>query len=113
MITLYGIPNCDTMKKARKWLEENNLQYTFHNYKKEGITRDKISKWCNKAGIDKILNRRGTTWRKLDQETAASLNEEGLLQLMSEQPSLIKRPVVEKGAKLLVGFSPDEFRSLL
>ena len=113
MITLYGIPNCDTVKKARRWLDENKLEYTFHDFKKAGIAPARIADWCKHAGIDVVLNKRGTTWRNMDPAITAELKESGLIQLMSEHPSLIKRPVVEKADILLIGFRPDQFESLL
>ena len=110
MITVYGIPNCDTMKKARKWLDANGIDYEFHDYKKKGITKVKLKDWCKKADWEILLNRRGTTWRKLDDETKASINKTAAIDIMAENTSIIKRPVIETGDTILVGFSEDEYK---
>ncbi|HEY0942722.1 MAG TPA: ArsC family reductase [Steroidobacter sp.] len=113
MTTIYGIKNCDTMKKARTWLDEHGVQYQFHDYKVSGIERDKLEAWCKKVGWEVLLNRAGTTFRKLSESQRADLNERKAIALMLEQPSMIKRPVLEKGAKLLVGFKPADYRAAL
>jgi Spx/MgsR family transcriptional regulator len=113
MTTIYGIKNCDTMKKARTWLDEHGVKYDFHDYKVSGIDREHLEAWCKKAGWETILNRAGTTFRKLPESDKADLNERKAIALMLEQPSMIKRPVLEKGAKLLVGFKPAEYQALL
>lgn len=112
MTTLYGIKACDTMKKARTWLDEHGVKYDFHDYKVSGIDREHLEAWCRKAGWETILNRAGTTFRKLSDEQKADLNERKAIALMLEQPSMIKRPVLEKGAKLLVGFKPAEYQAV-
>ncbi|EGV36974.1 ArsC family reductase [Neisseria weaveri] len=95
MITLHGIPNCDTVKKARKWLETEQIDYVFWDFKKQGVTAEMITGWLESVSLDTLLNKRGTTWRKLDQEQqAAAATQEGAIRLMTEQPSLIKRPVL-------------------
>jgi arsenate reductase len=106
-VALYGIPNCDTMKKARSWLESRDIAYDFHDYKKAGITRAKLSAWVKTAGWEALLNRAGTTFRKLPDAAKANLGERRAIELMFDQPSMIKRPVLERGATLLVGFSPE------
>lgn len=106
---IYGIKNCDTMKKARAWLDENGVEYVFHDYKAEGAAKAKLDAWVKKAGWETVLNRAGTTFRKLPDAQKANLNEKKAIALMLEQPSMIKRPVLEAGAKLLVGFKPDEY----
>src|SRR6195952_4666313 len=106
-ITLYGIKNCDTMKKARAWLDGRGLTYRFHDYKAEGITKEKLKHWCDELGWETLLNRAGTTFRKLPDADKAGLNERKALALMLAQPSMIKRPVLEVGTKLLVGFKPE------
>ncbi len=111
--TLYGIPNCDTVKKARNWLESNNIDYSFHDYKKSGIDGHTLKGWCNKLGYGKLLNQRGTTWRKLDDAARADINEAKAIVLMQEHTSLIKRPVLDTGTTLMCGFSPDEWETLL
>lgn len=113
MITLYGIPNCDTVKKARKWLADHGLVFSFHDFRKDGITTTEIAGWCDRAGIDTVLNRRGTTWRKLDSAVIGKLDNEALIRLMNEQPALIKRPVLEYGDTLLIGFRPEQYQTLL
>ena len=96
MITLYGIPNCDTVKKARAWLAAQDLVHDFHNFKKQGVPDGKLAVWAESIGWDKLLNRNGTTWRKLGvAEQARATDEDGILALVSSYPSLIKRPVVE------------------
>ncbi len=111
--TIYGIKACDTMKKARTWLDEHGVKYSFHDYKVSGIDREHLEAWCKKAGWETILNRAGTTFRKLPDDQKADLNERKAIALMLEQPSMIKRPVLEKGAKLLVGFKPAEYQAAL
>ena len=112
MTTIYGIKACDTMKKARTWLDEHGVKYQFHDYKVSGIDREHLEAWCKKAGWETILNRAGTTFRKLSDDQKADLNERKAIALMLEQPSMIKRPVLEKGARLLVGFKPAEYQAV-
>ena len=112
MIKMYGIPNCDTIKKARKWLEAHSLEYEFHDYKKAGVPEADLKKWVKKAGWETLLNRRGTTWRKLDDKTKDSINESSAIKLMLAQPSIIKRPVLVAGKTLLVGFDEVEYKNL-
>lgn len=111
MTTLYGIKACDTMKKARTWLDQHGVKYEFHDYKVSGIDREHLEAWCKKAGWETVLNRAGTTFRKLPDDQKVDLNERQAIALMLEQPSMIKRPVLEKGAKLLVGFKPAEYQA--
>ena len=107
-IHFYGIPNCDTVKKARKWLEVNGLDYIFHDYKKEGADAAKVEGWIADQGVDVVLNKRGTTYRKLSDEEKASAEEShGAVALLVQHPSMIKRPVVEHSGGLLVGFKED------
>ena len=113
MIKIYGIPNCDTMKKARKWLSENQLDYEFHDYKKHGVPEKKLKQWIKKAGWETLLNKRGTTWRKLSEEIKNTINESSAVQVMLDNPSAIKRPVLEDDDTLIVGFSESEYRKLL
>ncbi len=113
MIKIYGIPNCDTMKKARKWLESNNLDYEFHDYKKQGVPEEKLQHWVKIAGWETVLNKRGTTWRKLDEDIKNNIDETSAIQVMLENPSAIKRPVLEKDNMLLIGFREDEYKRLL
>jgi arsenate reductase (glutaredoxin) len=106
-VTIYGIKNCDTMKKARAWLDGHGVAYDFHDYKAEGAPKDKLKAWCDELGWEALLNRAGTTFRKLPEADKVALNERKAIALMLEQPSMIKRPVLESGAKLLVGFKPE------
>jgi arsenate reductase len=110
--TLYGIPNCDTVKKARTWLESNGMAHEFHDYRKSGISHDKLAGWAKVVGWETLLNRAGTTFRKLPDEAKENLDERKALKLMLEQPSMIKRPVFESGKTLLVGFSPEKYSAL-
>jgi Spx/MgsR family transcriptional regulator len=105
MITLYGIPNCDTVKKARAWLTDNGQTYTFHDFKKQGVPADKLAQWAQSPGWEKLLNRKGTTWRKFDAATQAGAHDSASAQaLMLANPSVIKRPVVDWGSEVTVGF---------
>jgi arsenate reductase (glutaredoxin) len=113
MITLYGIPNCDTMKKAREWLADNEIDYLFHDYKKLGIERDKLGEWIEAVGWEVLLNRRGMMWRKVPDEVKASIDEASAIELMLETPSIIKRPVLEARGKVMVGFKPESYEELL
>jgi Spx/MgsR family transcriptional regulator len=106
-ITIYGIKNCDTMKKARAWLDNQRLAYTFHDYKIDGIEKDRLKGWCDELGWEILLNRAGTTFRKLPDSDREGLNERKAIALMLAQPSMIKRPVLDVDGKLLVGFKPD------
>jgi arsenate reductase len=105
-ITLYGIKNCDTMKKARAWLDDHGVQYEFHDYKTAGIDLTVLERWSEQVGWEKLLNRSGMTFRKLSEAQKADLNERKALNLMAAQPSMIKRPVLDLGKQLLVGFQP-------
>jgi arsenate reductase len=107
-ITIYGIKNCDTMKKARAWLDKQGVEYVFHDYKSAGIERERLERWAKKAGWEILLNRAGTTFKKLPDKDKESLTEKKAIALMLKQPSMIKRPVLElSGGKLLVGFKPE------
>src|SRR5215510_2642677 len=106
-LTIYGIKNCDTMKKARAWLDGHGVAYDFHDYKSEGISKDKLKAWSDELGWEALLNRAGTTFRKLPDAEREGLNEKKALALMAEQPSMIKRPVLDLGRKRLVGFKPE------
>ncbi|WP_161867626.1 MULTISPECIES: ArsC family reductase [Pseudomonas] len=110
---LYGIKACDTMKKARTWLDEHQVDYAFHDYKSVGIDRANLEKWCNEHGWQTILNRAGTTFRKLDDAQKADIDQAKAIDLMLAQPSMIKRPVLDLGDKTLVGFKPDNYQAAL
>ena len=108
-VTIYGIKNCDTMKKARAWLDGHGVGYNFHDYKTAGIAKDKLKQWSDELGWETLLNRAGTTFRKLPDGDKEGLNERKALALMLAQPSMIKRPVLDLGGKLLVGFKPEVY----
>ena len=110
MITVYGIKNCDTVKKACKWLEKNNLDYQFHDFRKDGLTQSKIKQWFNSVDWEILLNRRGTTWHKLSDADKDSVNKTRAVKLMAEQPTLIKRPVIEYKKQVLVGFTEETYK---
>ncbi|MBB4122117.1 ArsC family reductase [Martelella radicis] len=107
--TLYGIKNCDTMKKAWTWLDAHDVAYEFHDYKKAGIDRAHLERWCDEAGWETVLNRAGMTFRKLADEEKQDLDRDKAVALMLDKPSMIKRPVLEDGDRLIVGFKPDDY----
>jgi Spx/MgsR family transcriptional regulator len=113
IIHLYGIPNCDTVKKARLWLDGQGLAYTFHDFRKEGADPDMLARWIERAGLDTVLNRRGRTFRALPDADKADIDAARAVRLMAAQPSLIKRPVAEHEGGLLVGFQPDAWAAAL
>ena len=108
-ITLYGIKNCDTMQKARHWLDERGVRYRFHDYKVEGIDRERLVSWCREVGWERLLNRAGTTFRKLPETDRTGIDELKAIALMLARPSMIKRPVLQIGSELLVGFKPETY----
>ena len=113
-VTIYGIKNCDTMKKARAWLDKHGVDYAFHDYKVEGIERDRLERWAKKVGWEILLNRAGMTFKSLPDKDKAGLSETKAVALMLKQPSMIKRPVLDLGGgKLLVGFKPEQYESLV
>jgi len=112
MTTLYGIPNCDTMKKARKWLTDNGIEYEFHDYKKAGIDEATLRTWIDQVGWEVLLNRRGMMWRKVPQDVKDNIDERSAISLMLETPSIIKRPVLRTGSELQVGFKPDQYAEI-
>jgi arsenate reductase len=109
--SIYGIKNCDTMKKARTWLDAHGVAYEFHDYKVAGIDAARLQEWISKVGWETLLNRSGTTFRKLTDAQKDGLNERKAIALMLDQPSLIKRPVLELGDTLLVGFKPETYEA--
>lgn len=109
MITLHGIPNCDTIRKTRKWLSEHDLEYTFHDYRKDGVPKTALKNWCSELGWETVLNRRGTTWRKLDEKTKSSINQAQALKLMFKYPAMIKRPILVDGDTLILGFKAENY----
>lgn len=114
-ITLYGIPNCDTVKKARSWLTEQGLAYDFHDFKKQGVPAERLPAWMEAVGWEKLLNRQGTTWRKLDDAVKAQARDAAsAASVMVEHPSVIKRPVVQwPGGRITVGFKAEDWQALV
>lgn len=110
---VFGIKNCDTMKKAFAWLETNGVAYEFTDYKKSGVAEAHLPDWNQRAGWEKLLNTRGLTWRKLSEEERAAVDEAKALQLMAQYPSLIKRPLLDTGSELIVGFTPENYAGQL
>jgi arsenate reductase len=109
-ITIYGIKNCDTMKKARSWLDARGVAYVFRDYKTEGIDRARLELWAREAGWETLLNRAGTTFRGLPDKDKAGLTEAKAIALMQAQPAMIKRPVLDLGSRLLIGFKPEQYQ---
>ena len=112
-VTIYGIKNCDTMKKARAWLDKKGVAYDFHDYKIAGIERSRLEGWAAKVGWETLLNRAGTTFRTLPDKDKEGLTEKKAIALMLDQPSMIKRPVLDVGGKFLVGFKPEQYAATL
>ncbi|WP_404363674.1 ArsC family reductase [Marinobacter sp.] len=110
---LYGIKNCDTVKKARKWLDEAGIAHEFHDFKKDGLTSERLTRWEEAAGWEALLNRRGTTWRKLPQTVRDTIGAQTAHEIMLENPSVIKRPVVEHGDSVMIGFNAGEWERTL
>ena len=109
---LYGIPNCDTMKKARVWLDDHGVTYRFHNYKTDGIDEATLRRWIDQVGWEKLLNRAGTTFRKLDEADRQDIDADKAIRLMQAQPSLIKRPVLDRDGALTGGFKPEVYAEI-
>jgi len=112
-VRIYGIKNCDTMQKAFAWLEKHGVAYDFHDYKKVGFTKTALAQWCRAAGWETVLNRAGTTFRKLPEAARQDLDQEKAIALMVENPSMIKRPVLETGGAIEVGFKPERYAAVL
>lgn len=109
MITLYGISNCDTVRKARSWLEAHGVAYTYHDFRTNGLGMETLRKWVDTIGWETLLNRRSRSWKELAEDERAGINEANALRLMLANPTLIKRPVVTDGERIITGFSEDEF----
>ena len=111
-MTVYGIPNCNTVKKAVDWLKHNETTFEFHDYKKKGITIEKLNEWSKELGWEALINKKGTTWRTLPAEEQQKItSEKAAIELMIEKPSVIKRPVIEGGKKLVIGFDEPAYKS--
>jgi arsenate reductase len=110
--TLYGIKNCDSVKKARHWLDANGIPYQFHDFRSDGITTEQINLWLTQLGAERILNKRSTSWRNLTEEQKQDLSDSALLPLLKAQPTLIKRPVLVNENIQTVGFSPKEYEKI-
>ncbi len=108
MNILYGIKNCDTVKKARAWLETNHIEYTFHDFRTDGLSEIQVNKWINELGLETLVNKRSTTWKELDEEIKNKFNENAV-QVITANPTLIKRPLLETGNKKLIGFKDAEY----
>ena len=109
---IYGIKNCDTMQKAFAWLDKHRVAYEFHDYKKAGVTKAALTKWCQSAGWETVLNRAGTTFKKLPDADKQNLTQEKAIGLMVGNPSIIKRPVLETGGKIEIGFKPERYTAV-
>jgi arsenate reductase len=112
-IAIYGIVNCETMKKARAWLDDHGIAYDFHDYKKRGIDRRQLEGWARQVGWEALLNRSGMTFRKLPEPEKTDLTERKAIDLMLSQPSMIRRPVLDLGGRILVGFRPESYAAAL
>ncbi|GAB2666015.1 ArsC family reductase [Vibrio panuliri] len=111
-ITMYGIPNCDTIKKAKKWLETENVSFEFHDYRKQGVDAQMVSTFCQALGWENVLNKRGTTFRQLSQEQKESLNEQTAIELLVEHPAMIKRPILLADNQYHIGFKADQYAAI-
>jgi Spx/MgsR family transcriptional regulator len=112
LVTLYGIANCDTMKKARAWLDEHGVRYAFHDYKRDGVDESVLRGWVAELGWEALVNRRGTTWRRLPESQREGIDAQSAIRLMLENPSLIRRPVLDTGEARHVGFSETLYQEL-
>lgn len=112
MTILFGIKNCDTIKKARNWLNEHDIEFQFHDYRTDGLDKAQLEAWCNELGWEQLLNRRGTTWRKLPDDVKDAIDENSAITLMLEQPAMIKRPLLDTGTQRLLGFKASDYEQL-
>lgn len=114
MIILYGIPNCDSTRKAEKWLQAHAITYRLHNYKEQGITSQKLKQWCSKAGWQIIFNKRSSTWKQVMKAYEGLVNNQAeAIQIMQQHHSIIKRPIIEAGEQLIVGFDEKQYQQLV
>lgn len=112
MITLYGIKNCDTVKKARKWLDNHDVEYRFHDFRAEGLDPEALAAWLGELGWENLVNRRSTSWKTLDEATRESMNEDSALRAILAQPTLIKRPLLDTGHERFTGFSAANYQKI-
>ena len=112
MITLYGIENCDTVKKARRWLELHSVDYSFHDFREQGLDATRLAGWLEELGWETVVNRRSTTWKQLDGIARETMNAQSAAAAILQQPTLIKRPLLDTGSSLHVGFSAEQYREL-
>lgn len=112
MTVLYGIPNCDTVKKARRWLDERGISYRFHDFRRDGLSADQVQQWLSKVGVDNLINKRSTTWKNLSPELRESLTEKSAIAIILEQPTLIKRPLLDLAGNFHLGFKADSYEAL-
>lgn len=112
MLTLYGIKNCDTVKKARAWLESHGVDYQFHDLRQDGLTKTELGRWLKQLGRDTLINKRSTTWRNLSEQDKTINSDAQAIKLLLAQPTLIKRPVLENKQQILVGFNPKDYAQL-
>jgi len=112
MVKIFGIPNCDTMKKARKWLDTHGIEYSFHDYKKQGLREDQVRTWVAELGWEQLINRRGMMWRKLSAEIRDTMDEKAAVRVMLETPSIIRRPLLDTGDTRHLGFSEAAYEEI-
>ena len=111
-VTLYGIKNCDTVRKARRWLDDHNISYDFHDFRADGLTKTRVNQWLGDIDQEVLVNRRGTTWRKLSDQQKSVSTKAAIVDLLVEQPAIIKRPVLDNSGKLHVGFKEADYQTL-
>lgn len=112
MITLYGIKNCDTVKKSRDWLAKNNIDYTFHDFRADGLSKTQVQTWIADIGLEALVNKRSTTWKELDEATKTNFSEKNAAAVITENPTLIKRPLLDTGKQRYVGFKDAEYAKI-
>ena len=111
-VTLYGIPNCDTIRKVRDWLREHDIDYVFHDYRKQGVNPEQLNSMATELGWEAMLNRRGSTWRVLPEDIRARIDEASALRLMLNNPAIIKRPILDADGRLHIGFSSQQYQEI-
>ena len=112
MTTLYGIKNCDTVKKARDWLAKNNIEYRFHDFRTDGLNKDQVKSWIAEIGLESLVNKRSTTWKELDENIKNNFSEKNAGAVITENPTLIKRPLLDTGKQKIVGFKATEYTKI-